>query len=247
MKTIRNITISLIFLFSFNMISFSQGNWETFTKDSDPSTPRGTVNVTFEDKQNNFWVGTNLGLFMYNGSNWERFKKKDGLKGVTVTKFVQDSKGTIWIGTNRGLSTYEDGKLTAKKQKVKLSLKLKEMANTFPITYISTIYEDSKENLWFGTGLKRSKVFLHSMGILIKYDGEKCTNIRTKMNQHPIIDIQEDNEGYIWVASGWDCIDCTGPTPVYAGHLARYKDRSGNLWFSAISNKNAGCVIKNDG
>ena len=123
MKTLRSLTITLIFLFSFNILSFSQGNWTVSTKDSDPSIPRGTINATFEDKQSNLWVGTSLGLFMYNGSIWKRFKKKDGLKKLMVTRIVQDSKGIIWIGTNGGLSTYEDGKLTAKKQKVKLSLK----------------------------------------------------------------------------------------------------------------------------
>ena len=275
MKPVRILTICLIILFAFNNLSFSQGKWEVFTKDNDPSTPRGFANTTFEDKQNNFWVGTNLGLFMYNGSKWKRFRKKDGLKGVIVTTFVQDNKGAIWIGTNRGLSTYKDGKLIAKKQKVKLSLKLSEMANTFPINYISNIYKDSKENLWFGTGLKKSTPFLYSLGALVKYDGERCTAIRTKMNGHPIIDMMEDDEGYMWVASGWDCDPgmhgCTGPDGVYAGHLAKYKDgewesyydqipysgdwiinkiykdKKGNLWFSALSNKNVGCVIKYDG
>ena len=270
MKLSRYFTISLILFFSFSFTCFAQGNWKEFTKDNDPSTPRGTANTTFEDNQNNFWVGTNMGLFMFNGSKWKRFKKKDGLKGVNVTKFVQDSKGTIWIGTNKGLSTYKDGKLTAKKQRIKLSLKLSEMTNTFPINYISNIYKDSKENLWFGTGLKRSTPFLYSTGILVKYDGENCIYMnKTKMNGHPIIDIKEDNDGYMWVASGWECIDCTGR--VYTGHLAKYKDgkwesyidqipysgdwiinkiykdKSGNLWFSAISNNNAGCVIKYDG
>jgi ligand-binding sensor domain-containing protein len=267
MKSIKCLIFGLILIFSTYIGSFSQGNWEIFTKDNYPSTPRGFANATFEDKQNNFWVGTNLGLFMYNGSKWKWFKKEDGLIGDFVTKLVQDSKGVIWIGTNKGLSTYKDGELTAKKQKVKSSM--------FPRYYISNIYEDSKENLWFGTGLKKAETGTNTFGFVFKYDGEKCTLIKSKTKGIPIIDIMEDNDGHIWIAASNDYDAYIYATHsyrhMYHGYLVKYKDgkwknhidkipyngiwsidkiykdKKGNLWFSAQSNINTGCTIKYDG
>jgi ligand-binding sensor domain-containing protein len=274
MKPVRILTISLIFLFSFNITCFSQGNWKVFTKNSDPSIPRGFVNTTFEDNENNFWVGTNLGLFMYNGSKWKQFKKEDGLIGDFVTKLVQDSKGVIWIGTNKGLSTYKDGELTAKKQKDKIKFFSKSI-NIFPQYYISNIYEDSKENIWFGTGLKKAATGTNTFGFVFKYDGEKCTFIKSKTKGYPIIDIMEDNDGHIWIASAADYrrVQASSHSYVYTyrGNLVQYKDgkwknyigkiryngiwsidkiykdKKGNLWFSAISNNYDGCVIKYNG
>jgi ligand-binding sensor domain-containing protein len=254
--------ITLFAAFIVSQTCNAQGNWTIFSKAKSNIFPIFPT-VIYEDDQNNLWVGTISGLYMYDGINWNRFTKKEGLNNMGVTIIRQDSKGAVWIGTERGLSIYQNGKLS--------EITYGSLMHSFPITYISCIYEDSKENMWFGTGKVKSEPLYQSQGSLTKYDGVEITNIGLKMNSHPISEIIEDKNGAIWVASGWIYSNLQTHSDIYAGHLGRYqdenweyyidkipyngdwmirgiyKDRSGNLWFSAISKQNYGCVIKYDG
>jgi len=72
-----------------------------------PSTSK--TNTIFIDKNDNKWVGTNQGLFMFNTpSNVTSFNRDNtGLNLTNITDITQDSFGNIWIATNAGLFEYK--------------------------------------------------------------------------------------------------------------------------------------------
>jgi ligand-binding sensor domain-containing protein len=72
-----------------------------------PSTSR--TNTIFIDKNDNKWVGTNQGLFMFNSpSNVTTFNHDNtGLNLTNITDITQDTFGNTWIATNAGLFEYK--------------------------------------------------------------------------------------------------------------------------------------------
>ncbi len=254
----------IIFLSGFNPdLSIAQGSWNFFSKENGSLFPLSSK-IIFEDTQNHLWVGTDYGLFMFDGEKWNRYLKKEGLLSPNVTAIMQDSKGTVWIGTQGGISTFANGILKKTER---------TLTGGFPRMYISCIYEDSQGNIWFGTGRVEPPLTNetnHVTGLIMKYTGDTCIYLNhfsdpPLFNKHPVKEIMEDKNGNFWVASGWVT------SRVFAGHLSMYdngnwnyyiskipyegewiiddiyKDLSGDLWFQARSNIRTGCLIQYDG
>ncbi len=61
------------------------------------------VNCIFQDHEGFLWVGTENGLFRYDGSRFQEFGYAAGLANTFITVLTQDSSGRLWVGTNDGL------------------------------------------------------------------------------------------------------------------------------------------------
>ncbi|MAB65850.1 MAG: hypothetical protein CL662_03335 [Bacteroidetes bacterium] len=71
---------------------------------------RGTSAYSIlKDSNNNLWVGTNDGIFKFDGKEVNHFNKRNGLIGNEVNRnaLIEDSNGNIWIGTDSGVSLFE--------------------------------------------------------------------------------------------------------------------------------------------
>lgn len=67
------------------------------------------ANCMLQDHNGYLWVGTEDGLYRYDGKHFQQFTKKDGLADSNVTTLIQDADDTIWIGTGAGLSILRHG------------------------------------------------------------------------------------------------------------------------------------------
>lgn len=56
------------------------------------------------DRQNHLWVGTQQGLFRWDGLVLERFDNRMGLVSNDINSLVLDQLNRLWIGTSRGVS-----------------------------------------------------------------------------------------------------------------------------------------------
>ncbi len=65
----------------------------------------GNPNVTciLQDHTGYLWVGTQNGLFRYDGATFQEFGRQDGLGGTFVLALRQDVSGRLWVGTTEGL------------------------------------------------------------------------------------------------------------------------------------------------
>ena len=62
---------------------------------------RVIINSMSEDELGNLWVATQIGLYKYDGYNFERVKLGgDGIEDVNCV--VEDADGRIWVGTHSG-------------------------------------------------------------------------------------------------------------------------------------------------
>jgi signal transduction histidine kinase/ligand-binding sensor domain-containing protein/CheY-like chemotaxis protein len=70
------------------------------------------VRSILEDKQHNFWVGTEGGgllLFDREKGTFRRITTKDGLPNNAILRILEDDKGNLWLSTFHGLCRYNPG------------------------------------------------------------------------------------------------------------------------------------------
>lgn len=67
-----------------------------------------SVDCLLQDRTGFIWVGTENGLFRYDGSRFTEFGRADGLPGLWVKALNEDSSGRLWVGTTDGLA-YSSG------------------------------------------------------------------------------------------------------------------------------------------
>ncbi len=61
------------------------------------------ANCIIQDRQGFLWIGTENGLFRYDGSRFQEFGYAAGLSNTFVNALLEDSSGRLWVGTNEGL------------------------------------------------------------------------------------------------------------------------------------------------
>jgi diguanylate cyclase (GGDEF)-like protein len=66
------------------------------------------VDIMLQDRDGFLWMGTDNGLFRFDGSRFQQIHASDGLKNPYVVAMAQDSSGRLWTGTGGGLF-YRDG------------------------------------------------------------------------------------------------------------------------------------------
>lgn len=121
---------------------------------SPPSNPQNTnpqiaeyIRVIFQDKNNNFWFGTNgYGVAHYNGDSISYFSIQQGFNGYQITGITEDTEKNIWFSTDQGVVKY-DWTTTENGQK-------KFMNYTDQLYFggqrFWSIFADRKGNVWAG-------------------------------------------------------------------------------------------------
>ncbi|SDW34430.1 Two component regulator propeller [Hydrobacter penzbergensis] len=67
------------------------------------------VRSIYEDKKNNFWIGTEGGgllLFNRQQGTYKRITTEDGLPHNTILRILEDSRGNLWLSTYNGLCRF---------------------------------------------------------------------------------------------------------------------------------------------
>src|SRR5271169_5483458 len=62
------------------------------------------VQVVLQDRAGFLWVGTQNGLFRYDGSRFTAFGRADGLPAGRIDSLHEAVDGTLWVGTHIGLA-----------------------------------------------------------------------------------------------------------------------------------------------
>lgn len=63
-----------------------------------------SVNCLLQDREGFLWIGTESGLYQYDGSRFWYFGRAQGLPGVFVRALALDRDGRLWVGTRDGLA-----------------------------------------------------------------------------------------------------------------------------------------------
>ncbi len=63
-----------------------------------------SVDCLLQDRAGFLWVGTESGLFRYDGSRFAEFGRAEGLPGRWIRTLLEDRSGRLWVGTPDGLA-----------------------------------------------------------------------------------------------------------------------------------------------
>ena len=181
-----------IFYFNFLLIQATLGQVPFFEKyyllkKNEPV----QVNVIFQDKTGFIWLGTNKGLFKFDGITYRRFTAAEKLPDENVTALAQDSLGRIWTG-------HKNGKLAFLEKDLFQSFEPPEGS---AVKEISDILFDRKGNLWFST--LNDGLYYFTQDRLYRLDGEEG------LPDLFIYDIEEDRQGNVWVGTDGGVAVCS--------------------------------------
>ena len=108
-----------------------------------------------------------------------------------IYHIFEDSKGLIWMGVDNGCLVYSN-----LKQKFQfIPLKIKGTDKIVTGTFIHFIFEDSKGRIWLGSAHGLFMLDSRSTFEFVQYDS------KNELPTDVIINIQEDNEGNLWIAT----------------------------------------------
>jgi len=153
------------------LVKLKEDVWTEFNT-GNSEIPGDKVNAIAFDS-NNAWVGTDMGLAMFDGissTGWTIYKTAQGLPADNVTALAVDSKDTVWIG-------FASGKI--------YKLKNGTIASVGEVTAqaINCLFADKNDNIWIGlnasTGAKKGIAKYNAGQILIS----DCPNSVTSFAQ----------------------------------------------------------------
>jgi ligand-binding sensor domain-containing protein/serine phosphatase RsbU (regulator of sigma subunit) len=196
------------------------------------------VNAIFQDRENNIWIGTDLGLNQYRGDFMQTFDEADNLPNNIVWSIFADNENNIWMGTNNGLAkmtfSYErDGKIENH-----LLAQYTEKQG-LPSNVILSSFQDSKGNMWFGTAF--NGVCMLAKGA-VKF---KNYSVKDGLANEMVYTIAEDKNGNIWLGTKAGASRFNPNTNEFrnfteadglgGNHIYRiFKDSKGLLWIGAL-------------
>ncbi|MDQ2842722.1 MAG: hypothetical protein M3Y72_17125 [Acidobacteriota bacterium] len=62
------------------------------------------INCIVQDRAGFLWLGSENGLFRYDGSNFTEYGRSEGLPGTFIRALQIDAAGRLWVGTTDGLA-----------------------------------------------------------------------------------------------------------------------------------------------
>jgi signal transduction histidine kinase/ligand-binding sensor domain-containing protein/CheY-like chemotaxis protein len=203
--------------------------------------------VTFlEDRFNNVWLASLQGLRMFNFKTGLSYYEANNLYPYTISDnsiedIYIDRTDNLWICPVRKGINKADLRQKPFKQYSKPITGLEDILKE---KNVSSVYVDSKENVWFGESF--SGVSLYNKGT-----GEYS---RYSLNSNlAVTSILEDTDGYMWFGTSWDVlyrakphknIVPSGKKDLIFPEIESFnvngvrkivKDQNNNLWFATLT------------
>ncbi|NKI72527.1 diguanylate cyclase [Collimonas pratensis] len=72
-----------------------------------------SVNALAQEPGGYLWIGTQNGLFRYDGARFQRFELRQGLPDSFITALHVDGSGRLWVGTSEGLYLWQGQRFVA--------------------------------------------------------------------------------------------------------------------------------------
>ncbi len=149
------------------------------------------VNKIVQDKTGFVWLGTDKGLFKFDGVSYRRFLGMDNLPDENVTALAQDSIGRLWVG-------FKNGKISIVHNNVITPF---EPAEGLPTKQISDILFDKEGVPWFSTF--GDGIYYFTTNRLYRLDDIDG------MPDLYAYSLEEDQKGKIWVGTDGGVAICS--------------------------------------
>jgi signal transduction histidine kinase/CheY-like chemotaxis protein/ligand-binding sensor domain-containing protein len=105
------------------------------------------VTCLHQDRQNFLWIGTQNGLYRYDGVRFRSYGLKDGLPGSYVLALAEDREGWLWVYTNQGLGRMRGQEV---REELRFSSPNEELHLGLVVDGKGRVFASGREKLWFG-------------------------------------------------------------------------------------------------
>ena len=143
----------------------------------------GRIWTLAQTRDGNLWLGTETGLFRFDGIRFFRWEPPKGeqLASEYITSLAAARDGSLWIGTQKGLSHWKDGNLEA------------YGTTASAAAGISAIFEDRNGTVWVGA-------IGYNGGGLCRVTGKllECYGGKDGLPGAGVYSVFEDREGNLW-------------------------------------------------
>jgi len=153
--------------------------------DQSSGLPNQNVRTLLQDRAGFLWIGTDNGLYRYDGRRYRTFSIVDGLPGARVDALHQTNDGTIWVATSAGLARLRGERF--------------EALNIAPGRSVYALASDGLGRLYVGTG-KGLLVSGKAAGATRKPDFDVYTNPR--LESQSVRGIAVSGSGLVWYGCG---------------------------------------------
>ena len=169
-----------------------------------------------QDDTGFLWVGTQNGLFRYDGSRFDAFDTAQGLPSAEIVSIV-DSAGSLLVATSGGVAFFVHEHF--------VPIPFNGVLAT--TTRRQGVAADDDDNVYLAT----------ASGLLMRTHNGPSVLLQPKSDDHTVYSVYRDSQGKMWV--GCDQRLCTverGELVTVAGDLPAdhwrcfRSDRAGNLW-----------------
>lgn len=193
------------------------------------------VNVLFKDRAGQIYLGTQVGLYLYNRST-DNFSHLAEPGYTYVASISEDHSGRIWIGTF-GNGVYV---LSANKKSWTHFESRPGKPASLTSNVVTDIFEDSSHRIWLCT----------ENGGLCRFDSKQATftkyNLSPELSDKYLFKIIEDDKHRLWITSSGGLI-CINPANGYLrvftkadgllndqfNYRSAFKDSRGRLYFGS--------------
>lgn len=195
------------------------------------------VNTILKDRESNIWIGTDLGLNLFRGDEFQIYDESDGLINNVVWSISEDSQNRLWMGTNEGVSRLTFIKNPLTQEQIRLETKNITTAQGLSNNIVLAI-TNTRGEIWCGTGFGGITV--------LNEDGVRKMVIDSSkgLASNTVYSIKQDNSNNIWAGTnlGVSKISPSGKITNYTvkdglGGDNIYQilnDSKGRLWFASI-------------
>lgn len=205
----------------------------------------------FLDSGGDLWIGSPNGLYLYDGSEFTYFSKKDGLYHNDINCIYEDGNGVLWFGTRDGVSKF-DGETFSHLAIPRSDTSGIFYERTYPVVdpnEVLSIAKDKDGNFWFGS---------NGAGAY-QYDGEKFVQhlddigmiYEDSLQHNIVISITAGLDGALWFTSlshggvmsydGAEFKHFTVQNGLSDNFIrTSYGDREGNIWIGTQGNRGGG-------
>ncbi|MEZ5045237.1 MAG: two-component regulator propeller domain-containing protein [Saprospiraceae bacterium] len=198
-----------------------------------------------EDEKGYLWFGTKGGVSRYDPHDYDgqgsftHFTTEEGLIGNNIRSIFQDSRGHFWFGSSRpeakGVCRYDPDAYNGQGRFTHYTAEEGLIGND-----VTSIFEDSQENIWFGTW---------GNGVC-SFDGTHFKHYTTKegLASNVVMAMIEDTRGNLWFGGLGGTLykpDANEGRGSFT-HFTReegmsgdfiidiLKDNQGNIWFGMV-------------
>ena len=185
------------------------------------------IDVMYEDRANNLWVGTGRGLCRLQQARFECFSSKEGLSGERVLSIYEDRENSLWVGTESGgINRFKDGAVTTY-----------GAASGLKASMVWSVAAGQNGTIWLGTdtGIEQ-----------FRRDGIVANPIQSPRSHTNTSCVFGDREGNVWISrpiggvtefvkeNAYRPIEFSDENGLVDGMIrAIYQDSKGYLWFGS--------------